>query len=92
MWYAIQNRRSGKLVGGTDFSTHRQRLADEYLPPKLFSEHEVNYEFKRRRMNPNTYRIVPVALVCSSLLNDETDTYVPILCKVEQEECDYEGA
>lgn len=81
-WYAIRNRRTQRFIGGTYFSRPSgkrvQLLADEYLPPKLFTEHEIKFEFKRRELNPKTYEIVLVCIICRSIPADlEAKIFIP---------------
>ena len=88
MWYVIVNRRTGRFVAGTDFTGgkghYRQRLADEYLAPRLFTKHEVDFEFKHRGMNPKTYKIVPATIIASEALLD-SDTLGTIIVKSDTE-------
>ena len=63
-YYAIQHKRTGRYVAGTDFSQAdgkpRQILSDSLKPPKLFNGEELQIEIDRRRINLKEYGIVVV--------------------------------
>ena len=64
IYYAFKNIRNGKYISGTDFREYpfRQILANEYRPPKLMREFEVEYEIKHRGINLKTYKVVQVEI------------------------------
>lgn len=63
-YYAIQNKRDGRLISGTDFSRSdghpRQILHDDLHPPRLFSAQELDFELKHRRVNLDKYQVIVV--------------------------------
>lgn len=72
VWYAIRHKKTGKLVGGTDFryNNPHQRLSDDFLPPKLFSDINIDNELKHRRINTKYYDVVKVDLIIKGNRNE----------------------
>ena len=63
-YYAIKNKKDGRLVAGTDYTRNgppRQILADENRAPKLFgSRTTAEIEMQVRRMSGARYKVVAV--------------------------------
>ena len=63
-YYAIQHKRSGRFISGTDFSSTngkpRQIYSNSLRPPKLFNGEELTDEIKLRNINLKNYRVVVV--------------------------------
>lgn len=57
--YAIQHKRTGRLITGTEFGTYRQRF-NPYYPPLLYGGMDIEFQFNRRQCSPMEYRIVEV--------------------------------
>jgi hypothetical protein len=63
-YYAIQHKKTGRYIAGTDFSRNakkpRQILSNSLLPPKLFNGEGLQTEIKCRHINLKYYRVVVV--------------------------------
>lgn len=65
-YYVIKNKRTGRLVSGTNFNTSplRQRFASETRPPLLLPADPliVELELRRRGITYRDYKIVTVRI------------------------------
>ena len=64
-YYVIKRKKDGKVVSGTDFRyyPYHSRFANEFSPPMLFTEHNLDLEIKRRGINLKYYKVVPINIV-----------------------------
>lgn len=67
--YAFQNKRTKKLVTGTDFTTFpRRQICDEESPPMLLTKEEITlydklkFTTRQRHINFSTYNLVECEL------------------------------
>lgn len=63
-YYAIQHKKTGQYIAGTDFNRAdgkpRQIFSSALLPPKLFNGDELQHEIAKRHINLKNYRVVVV--------------------------------
>lgn len=61
-YYAIKRKKDGKFISGTDFrySPPRSIFADEFRPPLLITEYNIENTIIHRYINRKYYDIVPV--------------------------------
>ena len=66
IYYAIQNKATGRYISGTDFSCTdgkpRQIGSTALHPPLLLSGAELDTEIKRRGISLERYRVVAVEI------------------------------
>lgn len=66
MYYAIQNKRTGRYISGTDFSRNaskpQQIMSSDLRPPLLLNGLELNSEIKHRGISLDRYRVVAVEI------------------------------
>lgn len=68
--YAIQNRKTKKLVTGTDYnySPHRQKYKSDTCVPLLFTKFQkdlglIEIEMKKRMMSEKTFEVIKLKLI-----------------------------
>lgn len=62
--FVLKNKRTGKLVTGTNFNCHPHRqVMNPYSPPLLISNLNLEFEIKKRGISLKTYETVRVAIV-----------------------------
>ena len=63
-YYVIERRKDHKFISGSDFrySPPRSIIADEYRPPLLIAEYELDFQLHRRRINLEKYKVTRVCI------------------------------
>lgn len=68
--YAIRNRKTKKLVTGTDYnySPHRQKYKSDTCVPLLFTKFQkdlgiIEIEMKKRMMSEKTFEVIKLKLI-----------------------------
>jgi len=64
-YYAVRRKKDGVFVAGTDFNymIPRSILADEYSPPLILTDFNVEFELNRRCLSKRYYEVVKVKVV-----------------------------